>query len=65
MLRLVDAGHSSAKGKVIRISHVGSLNELELLSGVAAVVKTRTKCGVDPRVGAALAVARESLPDRT
>lgn len=47
----------------IRIGHLGSLNELELLGGLAGVEMTLKTFGVDIRVGAGLAAAEHYLLD--
>jgi len=54
-------GLGAVKGKVFRIGHLGSLNELELLGGLAGVELTLKSFGVDVRLGAGLAAAEEYL----
>jgi len=54
-------GLGEVKGQVFRIGHLGSLNELELLGGLAGVELTLKSFGVDVRLGAGLAAAEESL----
>ena len=56
-------GLGLAKGKVFRIGHLGSLNELELLGGLAGVEMTLKTFGVDIPVGAGLAAAEHYLLD--
>ncbi len=54
-------GLGAVKGRVFRIGHLGSLNELELLGGLAGVELTLKSFGVDLRLGAGLAAAEEYL----
>ena len=54
-------GLGAVKGKVFRIGHLGSLNELELLGGLAGVEMMLKDFGVPVRLGAGLAAAQEYL----
>jgi alanine-glyoxylate transaminase/serine-glyoxylate transaminase/serine-pyruvate transaminase len=54
-------GLGAVRGKVFRIGHLGSLNELELLGGLAGVEMTLRDFGVPLRLGAGLAAAEEFL----
>ena len=54
-------GLGAVKGKVFRIGHLGSLNELELLGGLAGVEMMLKELGVPVRLGAGLAAAQEYL----
>ena len=54
-------GLGAVKGKVFRIGHLGSLNELELLGGLAGVEMMLKDFGVSIRLGAGLAAAQEYL----
>jgi alanine-glyoxylate transaminase/serine-glyoxylate transaminase/serine-pyruvate transaminase len=54
-------GLGAVKGKVFRIGHLGSLNELELLGGLAGVEMMLKDFGVAVRLGAGLAAAQEFL----
>ena len=54
-------GLGSVKGKVFRIGHLGSLNELELLGGLAGLEMMLKEFGVPLTLGAGLAAAEESL----
>ncbi|HUF90942.1 MAG TPA: aminotransferase class V-fold PLP-dependent enzyme [Candidatus Limnocylindria bacterium] len=54
-------GLGAVKGKVFRIGHLGSLNELELLGGLAGVEMMLKDFGVPLRLGAGLAAAQEYL----
>jgi len=54
-------GLGAVKGKVFRIGHLGSLNELELLGGLAGVEMTLRDFGVPIRLGSGLAAAEEFL----
>ena len=54
-------GLGAVKGTVFRIGHLGSLNELELLGGLAGVELTLKSFGIDLRLGAGLAAAEEYL----
>lgn len=54
-------GLGAVKGRVFRIGHLGSLNELDLLGGLAGVELTLRSFGVDIRLGAGLAAAEEYL----
>jgi alanine-glyoxylate transaminase/serine-glyoxylate transaminase/serine-pyruvate transaminase len=54
-------GLGSVKGKVFRIGHLGSLNELELLGGLAGLEMMLKEFGVPLTLGAGLAAAAEFL----
>jgi alanine-glyoxylate transaminase / serine-glyoxylate transaminase / serine-pyruvate transaminase len=54
-------GLGAVKGKVFRIGHLGSLNELELLGGLAGVEMTLKEFGVPLSLGAGLAAAETYL----
>ncbi|HEV8438629.1 MAG TPA: aminotransferase class V-fold PLP-dependent enzyme [Methylomirabilota bacterium] len=58
-------GLGQVKGRVFRIGHLGSLNELELLGGLAGVEMTLKTFGVDVRPGAGVAAAEEYLLEST
>ena len=54
-------GLGAVKGRVFRIGHLGSLNELELLGGLAGVEMMLKEFGVPVKPGAGLAAAEEFL----
>ncbi|MBI3457402.1 MAG: aminotransferase class V-fold PLP-dependent enzyme [Candidatus Rokubacteria bacterium] len=54
-------GLGEVKGKVFRIGHLGSLNALELLGGLAGVEMTLRIFGLDVPLGAGLAAAEQYL----
>jgi alanine-glyoxylate transaminase/serine-glyoxylate transaminase/serine-pyruvate transaminase len=54
-------GLGDVKGKVFRIGHLGSLNELELLGGLAGVEMALRAFGVPLRLGAGVAAAQDFL----
>ncbi len=54
-------GLGSVKGRVFRIGHLGSLNALELLAGLAGVEMTLKSFGVPLTLGAGLAAAEAYL----
>lgn len=54
-------GLGDVKGRVFRIGHLGSLNELDLLGGLAGVEMMLKERGVPLRLGAGLAAAQEYL----
>jgi alanine-glyoxylate transaminase / serine-glyoxylate transaminase / serine-pyruvate transaminase len=54
-------GLGEVKGKIFRIGHLGSLNELELLAALAGVEMTLTSFGVPVPLGAGLAAAETYL----
>ena len=54
-------GLGAVKGKVFRIGHLGSLNELDLLGGLAGVEMMLKESGVPVKLGAGLAAAQEFL----
>src|SRR6059058_2705637 len=54
-------GLGAVKGKVFRIGHLGSLNELDMLGGLAGVEMALKDFGVPVRLGAGLAAAQEFL----
>ncbi len=49
------------KSKVFRIGHLGNLNEIDLLGGLAGVEMMLKEFGVPVRLGAGLAAAQEFL----
>lgn len=55
------AGLGAVRGTVFRIGHLGSLNELDLLGGLAGVEMMLKDVGVPVRLGAGLAAAEEFL----
>jgi len=54
-------GLGDVKGTVFRIGHLGSLNELDLLGGLAGVEMTLASFGIDVPLGAGLAAAERYL----
>ena len=54
-------GLGDVKGKIFRIGHLGSLNELELLGALAGVEMTLSSFGVAVPLGAGLAAAETYL----
>jgi alanine-glyoxylate transaminase/serine-glyoxylate transaminase/serine-pyruvate transaminase len=54
-------GLGDVKGRVFRIGHLGSLNELDLLGALAGVELTLREVGVPLRLGSGLAAAQEFL----
>jgi alanine-glyoxylate transaminase/serine-glyoxylate transaminase/serine-pyruvate transaminase len=54
-------GLGDVKGKIFRIGHLGSLNELELLGALAGVEMTITSFGIPVPLGAGLAAAETYL----
>jgi alanine-glyoxylate transaminase / serine-glyoxylate transaminase / serine-pyruvate transaminase len=54
-------GLGKVKGKIFRIGHLGSLNELELLGALAGVEMTLVSFGVEVPLGAGLAAAENYL----
>jgi alanine-glyoxylate transaminase/serine-glyoxylate transaminase/serine-pyruvate transaminase len=54
-------GLGEVKGRIFRIGHLGSLNELELLGALAGVEMTLTSFGVTIPLGAGLAAAETYL----
>lgn len=56
-------GLGDVKGKVFRIGHLGSLNELELMGGLAGVEMTLRTFGISVPLGAGLAAAEQYLID--
>ncbi|HKB24293.1 MAG TPA: aminotransferase class V-fold PLP-dependent enzyme [Methylomirabilota bacterium] len=57
-------GLGAVKGKVFRIGHLGSLNELDLLGGLAGVEMMLKELGVPVKLGAGLGAAQEFLLGR-
>ena len=49
------------KGRAFRIGHLGSLNELELLGGLAGIEMMLKEFGVPVQPGSGLAAAEEFL----
>jgi alanine-glyoxylate transaminase/serine-glyoxylate transaminase/serine-pyruvate transaminase len=58
-------GLGAVKGKVFRIGHLGSLNELDLLGGLAGVEMALKELGVPVKLGAGLGAAQEFLLGRS
>ncbi len=58
-------GLGAVKGRVFRIGHLGSLNELDLLGGLAGVEMMLKEFGVPVKLGAGLAAAQEFLLGRS
>ena len=58
-------GLGEVKGKVFRIGHLGSLNELDLLGGLAGVEMTLRSFGIPVPLGAGLAAAEHYLVEET
>jgi alanine-glyoxylate transaminase / serine-glyoxylate transaminase / serine-pyruvate transaminase len=54
-------GLGDVKGRAFRIGHLGSLNELELLGGLAGVEMMLKEFGVPVRAGSGLTAAEEFL----
>ena len=54
-------GLGAVKGRVFRIGHLGSLNELDLLGGLAGVEMMLKDIGVPVTLGAGLAAAQQFL----
>jgi alanine-glyoxylate transaminase/serine-glyoxylate transaminase/serine-pyruvate transaminase len=54
-------GLGDVKGKIFRVGHLGSLNELELLGALAGIEMTLTSFGVPLPLGAGLAAAETYL----
>jgi alanine-glyoxylate transaminase/serine-glyoxylate transaminase/serine-pyruvate transaminase len=54
-------GLGEVKGKIFRVGHLGSLNELELLGALAGIEMTLTSFGVPLPLGAGLAAAETYL----
>ena len=54
-------GLGKVKGKIFRIGHLGSFNELELLGALAGVEMTLASFGVEVPLGAGLAAAESYL----
>ncbi len=54
-------GLGKVKGKIFRIGHLGSLNEMELLGGLSGVEMTLKSFGVPVTLGAGLAAAEAYL----
>ncbi|CAM6108633.1 unnamed protein product [Calypogeia fissa] len=50
-------GLNKVAGKVFRIGHLGSLNELQLLGALAGVEMVLIECGVDLKLGSGVAAA--------
>ncbi len=58
-------GLSDVKGKVFRIGHLGSVNELEILGAIAGVEMSLKTFGAKVNVGAGLAAAQAYLLETT
>ncbi len=56
-------GLGDVKGRVFRIGHLGSLNAMELLGGLAGVEMALRDFGLPVRLGSGLAAAQEFLLD--
>jgi alanine-glyoxylate transaminase/serine-glyoxylate transaminase/serine-pyruvate transaminase len=58
-------GLGAVKGKVFRIGHLGGVNELDLLGGLAGVEMALKELGVPVTLGAGLGAAQEFLLGRS
>ncbi len=58
-------GLGAVKGKVFRIGHLGSLNELDLLGGLAGIEMSLKEFGVPVKLGAGLGAVQEFLLGRS
>ena len=58
-------GLGAVKGKVFRIGHLGGVNELDLLGGLAGVEMALAELGVPVTLGAGLGAAQEFLLGRS
>jgi alanine-glyoxylate transaminase / serine-glyoxylate transaminase / serine-pyruvate transaminase len=58
-------GLGKLRGRVFRIGHLGSLNELEVLATIAGVELALLETGVDVRIGSGVAAAEERFAIRT
>ena len=56
-------GLGDVKGKVFRIGHLGSLNEMDLLAGMAGLEMTLSRFGIDVPLGAGMAAAESYLAE--
>ncbi|CAM6103840.1 unnamed protein product [Calypogeia fissa] len=54
-------GLNKVAGRVFRIGHLGSLNELELLGAIAGVELVLVECEVDVKLGSGVAAASAHL----
>jgi alanine-glyoxylate transaminase/serine-glyoxylate transaminase/serine-pyruvate transaminase len=54
-------GLGDVKGRVFRIGHLGSLNEMDLLGGLAGVEMMLTEFGIPLTLGRGLGAAQEFL----
>ena len=57
----LEIGLGDVKGRVFRIGHLGSLNEMDLLGGLAGVEMMLVEFGVPLRLGSGLGAAQEFL----
>jgi alanine-glyoxylate transaminase/serine-glyoxylate transaminase/serine-pyruvate transaminase len=57
-------GLGKVKGKLFRIGHLGTLNELEVLAVIGGVEMTLAELGVPVRIGSGAAAAEEALMAR-
>jgi alanine-glyoxylate transaminase / serine-glyoxylate transaminase / serine-pyruvate transaminase len=57
------AGLSQVAGKVFRIGHLGDLNELMLLGGIAGAEMAMRDVGIDVALGSGVAAAQNSFRD--
>ena len=61
----IGVGLGAVKGKVFRIGHLGGVNELDLLGGLAGVEMALAELGVPVTLGAGLGAAQEFLLGRS
>ncbi len=54
-------GQDQLKGRIIRLAHLGIIDELDLIGGVAALEMGLKKLGHTARIGAGVSAAMESL----
>ena len=57
-------GQDKLKGKIIRVGHMGYMDELDVISGLAALELTLSEVGMDVEPGRALTAAQQVLLGR-
>lgn len=57
-------GLGRIKGRVLRIGHIGALNELEVLATLGGVEMTLTECGVPLTLGSGVAAAQQQFVEK-
>ncbi|MEE9558931.1 MAG: alanine--glyoxylate aminotransferase family protein, partial [Candidatus Brocadiales bacterium] len=57
----IAGGQAELKGKILRVTHVGYMNDFDILTAIAAIEKGLHDCGYPVDVGKGVATAQRLL----